>query len=98
MNIIHAHIKVKPEYRDAFLEQVKELVKQSQVEEGNISYQLYENTELPNAFVMLEEWKDASAIEFHNQTTHYKEFGKVAKDFLLEPPQVVKYEVSSKNR
>jgi quinol monooxygenase YgiN len=96
MNIIHAHIKVKPEQREAFLLQAKKLVKHSQAEEGNVSYQLYEHADLPNTFVMLEEWKDASAIEFHNQTAHYKEFGKVAGGFLQEPPRVVIYEVSPK--
>jgi quinol monooxygenase YgiN len=93
MNIIHAYIKVKPEYRNDFLEEAKNLVRDSQQEEGNISYRLYEDTEHPNTFVMLEEWKDMKAIEYHNQTPHYKNFGKNAGQFLQEPPRAVKYEV-----
>jgi quinol monooxygenase YgiN len=96
MNIIHAHLKVKEEYRSAFLEQVMKLLTESQAEEGNISYELYEHASQPNTFVMLEEWRDASAIAFHNQTTHFKEFGIAAKEFFQEPPRVVTYEVSPK--
>lgn len=76
MYIIHAHIKVKPEFRQPFLEDVKNLVKGSQAEDGNISYQLYEDTTQANSFVMLEEWVDAAAVEFHFSTPHFKEFGK----------------------
>ncbi|MBM7570886.1 putative quinol monooxygenase [Aquibacillus albus] len=95
MNIIHAHFKVKPEYRNMFLEHVKPLIEGSQAEEGNISYRLFEDTEIHNTFIMVEEWKDQSAIDFHNQTTHFKQFGQVAGDFFLEPPEVVTYKVTN---
>lgn len=93
MYIIHAHIKVKPQYRNLFLEKVEALILNSQMEEGNMSYQLYESTAESNAFVMLEEWRDEAAIQFHNHTPHFKEFGAISKDFLQEPPNVVRYEV-----
>jgi quinol monooxygenase YgiN len=95
MNIIHAHISVKPTYREQFLKQVKGLVKDSQAEEGNISYQLYEDTEQPNKFVMLEEWKDQAAIEFHFQTPHFKQFGEKSKEFYQEPTKVMQFEVKN---
>lgn len=93
MNIIHAHFKVKPEARDAFLTHVQPLIEGSQAEEGNISYRLYEDTEIHNQFIMVEEWKDQEAIDFHNQTSHFKQFGKAAGDFFLEPPQVAVFKV-----
>jgi quinol monooxygenase YgiN len=98
MNIIHAHIKVKPEFREQFLDKVKDLVKHSQAEEGNISYQLFENTAEQNAFVMVEEWNDEDAIKFHNQTPHFKEFGSLARDFLQEPPSVDVFDAEKKQR
>ncbi|WP_078546164.1 putative quinol monooxygenase [Litchfieldia alkalitelluris] len=94
MNIIHAYIKIKPEYREEFLEKVRDLVKNSQAEEGNISYKLYEETTEQNAFVMLEEWKDKAAIEYHFQTPHFTEWGKISKDFYSEPTKVLQFEAT----
>ncbi|MDQ0256843.1 quinol monooxygenase YgiN [Evansella vedderi] len=94
MNIIHAHLKIRPEYREQFLTHVQALIRGSQGEEGNISYELYEHTNEPNTFVMVEEWKDMESIHFHNATSHFKEFGEIAKDFFQEPPRVVTFEAS----
>ncbi|RSL33319.1 antibiotic biosynthesis monooxygenase [Salibacterium salarium] len=94
MIIIHAHIKVKPDCRLDFLERTKELVKQSQAEEGNISYKLYEDTEDSNTFVMVEEWKDEDAVAYHFETPHFKDFGKLSEELLQEPPHVIKYDAA----
>jgi quinol monooxygenase YgiN len=94
MVIIHAHILVKAEHRVGFLKEVVNLVEQSQAEEDNISYQLYEDTSQPNKFVMLEEWKDEDAITFHFNTPHFKEFGKMAQSYFQEAPRVAKFEVT----
>jgi len=95
MHIIHAHIKVKPEFRTEYLDKVKELIKSSQEEEGNISYRLYEDTIHQNTFIMLEEWKDRAAIDFHFNTPHFKEWGQKSKEFVQEPTKVKIYEVIS---
>ena len=97
MNIIHAHLKIKPEKRDEFLQVVKPLVEGSQAEEGNIRYDLYELTTEPNTFVVLEEWKDMDAIKFHNETSHFKEWGKMSSSYLASTPEVSVFEATKKN-
>ncbi|WP_259457892.1 putative quinol monooxygenase [Salipaludibacillus neizhouensis] len=94
MIIIHAHIHVKKEARSDFLRLTEDLVKNSQAEEGNISYKLYEDTEKSNVFVMVEEWKDEDAVEFHFETAHFKAFGEASQGKLEEAPEVVKYTAS----
>ena len=74
MIVLHAFIKVDPNHRIPFLEQAQQIMKHSKAEEGNNSYHLYEDTIEPNSFVMLEEWDDLAAIEYHNHTEHYKAF------------------------
>ena len=96
MIINHAFIKIKPEHRETFLEQVKDVIAGSQSEEGNISYNLYEDTEQVNAFVMLEEWKDQEATEFHRETSHYKNFMKNVQSILSGSVSVKRYEVTGK--
>lgn len=88
MIIIHAHIKVKQEARETFLEEVQGIIKDSNAEEGNISYKLVEETFEPNTFIMVEEWKDQEAINFHNETAHFKTFNAKAIEFLAEPIKV----------
>jgi quinol monooxygenase YgiN len=96
MIIIHAFITVVPEYRDQFLTQADLVMTGSKAEEGNISYHLYGDAKDPNAFVMLEEWADLSAIDYHRETPHYKTFGKETQSMLTEPPRVERYEVARK--
>lgn len=85
MIIIHAHLKVKPERREEFLEMTRALIAGSQAEEGNIMYRLFEEAGNPNSFVMVEKWKDQAAIDFHNQTDHFQSFVRTAPEFLQGP-------------
>jgi quinol monooxygenase YgiN len=96
MIVTHAFIKVDPKHREKFLEHAKQVVKHSQAEEGNISYHLYEDTEQPNTFVMLEKWKDQTAAQQHRETAHFKSFVKDTQGLLLEPLRAERYEVSAK--
>jgi PTH1 family peptidyl-tRNA hydrolase len=49
------------------------LVEKSSKESGNISYSLNVSTENPNLFAIIEFWKDQAAIDYHNETPHFKE-------------------------
>lgn len=88
MITIHAYMKINKEHRTEFLEKVKHVIAASQSETGNISYNLYENTQVQNEFVMLEEWQDEEAIEFHGKTEHFQQFMKIVQGFLLEAPVI----------
>ncbi|WFA05772.1 MULTISPECIES: putative quinol monooxygenase [Bacillus] len=90
MIVLQAYMKVKPEKRDSFLESIQPLLKHSRAESGNAQYELFENTEEANTFVMLEQWKDQEALDAHNQTEHFQTFVKQAGDLLAEPLNVVR--------
>lgn len=77
---IVAFIQVKPEAIQEMLPVFKQLVAGSQAEEGCIFYNLHQDTKDSTKFVMLEEWKSQEAIDFHNNTKHFKAFQEVAKD------------------
>ncbi len=86
MITIQAYMKINPAKRDAFLEAIQTLIKHSTQEEGNVSYQLFEDAFEKNSFVMLEEWKDEASIQAHNQSTHFVSFVQFAKDGVLVAP------------
>ncbi|MDT8861074.1 antibiotic biosynthesis monooxygenase [Alkalihalobacillus sp. MEB130] len=96
MVVIHAYLHVLPEKRSLFLEQVQSLIEGSKAEEGNITYHLYEDTEVKAKFIMVEEWKDEAAVAFHNETEHFKHFGSIASEYFAAPPEVLQFAVSKK--
>lgn len=55
-----------------FIKTAEELIQKSRAEEGNISYSLFEEVNNENIVAFIEEWKDLKAIEFHNNTEHFK--------------------------
>ncbi|WP_445490818.1 putative quinol monooxygenase [Niallia sp. 03133] len=91
MIIIHAVFNVNPEKRDGFLAAMKPLIAGSQAEAGNISYQLYEDVDALNTFIMVEKWKDEQAVKAHNQESHFTNFVVKAEEFLSEPLDVAKF-------
>ncbi|MFY4776319.1 putative quinol monooxygenase [Metabacillus sp. RGM 3146] len=95
MVVIHAIFKMDPKHRNEFIEQAKLVTKGSQAEEGNISYNFYEDAEKPNTFVFLEKWKDQTAINEHEETHHFKNFSEVINDLIIEPVKVEILEASN---
>ncbi|SFB06764.1 MULTISPECIES: putative quinol monooxygenase [unclassified Bacillus (in: firmicutes)] len=96
MIVLHAFIKVNPNQRQQYLEHARDVMKHSKAEEGNNSYHLYEDTLEANKFVMVEEWKDLAALEFHFKTAHYADFKIATKDMLADEVRVERYDVKGK--
>lgn len=88
MIIIHAEFSVDSSKHQAFLTEIQSLVAASRLESGNISYDLYKDTEQENKFKMVEVWQDKAAVDSHNASDHFKAFVGKAKDFLNAPLQV----------
>ncbi|ASS74652.1 hypothetical protein CIG75_06490 [Tumebacillus algifaecis] len=93
MIIIHAYLVVDPKHREEFLTLSKSIVEGSQAEEGNITYRLFEESDQPNSFVIVERWKDQAAVDFHNQTAHFLNFVGQVPALVLEPVNAEVYEV-----
>ena len=94
MIIIHAYFKVEPQQRQVFLDQANLVVEPSQAEEGNISYEYFENPKQPNTFVFVEKWQDHAAINVHEATAHFQNFVSIVPGLLSEPIQVQLFDAS----
>lgn len=92
MIFLQANIKVKHDKREEFIESVQKVISATLKEEGNASYRLFEEVNAPNNFVMLEQWKDQAAIDFHNCSPHFQEFFELAKEILAEPLTLTRLE------
>ncbi|MEZ0480353.1 putative quinol monooxygenase [Planococcus sp. SSTMD024] len=91
MLIIHAHLQVKPDQEQAFLNESKILIEASRKEPGNIQYDLVKSVEQEGHFMMVEVWKDAQAIEAHNSSEHFTAFSKKAAGFMSAPMELKVY-------
>jgi len=79
---IVAIMTVKPEAIKDILPIYQKLVQGSQEEDGCIFYNLHQDVSDSTKFVMLEEWKSQAAIDFHNNTEHYKAFQEASKGMI----------------
>jgi quinol monooxygenase YgiN len=67
----------------------------SRAEAGCINYRLYEDTEIENDFVFVEEWESREALEQHFATSHVREFMQAIPATLVAPPDVKFHTVAS---
>ena len=67
----------------------------SRLEEGCISYRLYEDTEADNEFVFVEEWESQEALQRHFTTSHIAAFMAAIPATLVAPPDVMFHSISS---
>lgn len=92
MIIIHARMLVKPEKKEDFLQEIEAVIKETRAEEGNSSYELFQDPKEHNSFVMIENWKDMEAVQAHNTSSHFQTFIAAAKDMLSAPLQADVYQ------
>lgn len=76
--VIVATLKVKPECKPEVVQYLRGLVAKSRAEEGNVQYNLHQNTQNANELTFIEIWASQEAIDAHNQTAHFKAF----KDYI----------------
>ena len=67
------------------------MINPTRLEEGNEVYNLYvenSNNETNKSFHLVEVYKDANALDFHRNTSHYKDYRSKIIDLLDKPIEV----------
>lgn len=84
MIILHVKYNCKENCREAFLNAIKEnkLDEACRNESGNLKYDYSFDAEDKNALILTELWKDRDAVEFHNETEHFKKLGELKTEFV----------------
>ena len=85
---------IRPEQRDRWLELIRVNAAQTRAEEGCESYQIAEDLETPNSFVIIEQWADLEAVysHFRNQ---FEELMAALGDVFAAPPEASIHELAS---
>lgn len=63
---------IKPEKINDYLILAKELIEKSKMENGCMEYGLWQSHNDPYTLTMFETWENETAIEIHNNSTHFK--------------------------
>jgi len=72
--VINARITVKPEAVEQFLSYAHVIIKASNLEQGCLVYNLYQEVGKPTSFIFYEVYENQEAVDFHNSTNHFKTF------------------------
>lgn len=69
-----ATIKALPGHAEAVAAGLQRLATASRTEAGCLQYALHRNEVDPDQFVIIEQWRDAEALDQHRETRHFLYF------------------------
>ncbi|HTY97723.1 MAG TPA: putative quinol monooxygenase [Solirubrobacteraceae bacterium] len=95
MIVVVGRVCTDAEKRAQMLEVAHKVATASREEEGCVDYRVFEDTEQPNNFVFVEEWKDEDALQQHFATPHIAEFMQAVMGTIVAPPDVRFHEIAS---
>jgi quinol monooxygenase YgiN len=95
MIVVVGRVRTDSDKRDALVRVGQAVAKASRAESGCISYRLYEDTEIENDFVFVEEWESNEALQLHFATPHVREFMQAIPATIVAPPDVKFHTIAS---
>ena len=71
MYVACIHVEVLPNRRDEFIRATMENAKNTVQEPGNLRFDIIQNMDNPNKFMLYEVYRDVDGMVNHKKTTHY---------------------------
>jgi quinol monooxygenase YgiN len=93
MITVIAKLPVKEGKMDEAMAAFKVLMSKVASEEGTVLYSLNQEKANPNTLVVVEQYQDKAALEFHSSTPHFKEFWASIAFFGGKPEMMVMKEI-----
>lgn len=78
-----AEIEAKENHAESLLSLLEHLVRESRKEEGCITYELLQDKDKPERFIMREQWQSEEILKQHQKTHHFQDFVAKAQDLNL---------------
>jgi (4S)-4-hydroxy-5-phosphonooxypentane-2,3-dione isomerase len=92
MYAVCVHVCVKKENRDDFIAASVENAKATLAEPGNLRFDVVQQTDDPNRFVLYEVYRDESGMDAHKETPHYAKWRDTVAPWMAEPRRGVKHQ------
>ena len=91
MVIVHVHVQVRPESIGAFREASLANAQESLEEPGVARFDVLQQQDEPNRFVLVEVYRDAEAQWAHKKTRHYQAWRDAVAPMMAEPRRSTVY-------
>ena len=95
MLVIAGHIRLDPAKREAVIAAARDVMRDTRLETGCISYTLSSDVEDQGLFHIFEEWESAEALGAHFKAPHMARFQAAAAGFGIKEMKLQRYEVAS---
>ncbi|GGV30983.1 antibiotic biosynthesis monooxygenase [Actinomadura cremea] len=82
---IVAGFTAKPGQEQRLRDELDAMIAPSLAEEGCLGYQPYADPTRPDRMIIVEEWVDTAALDFHFSLPHFKRIAQVLEEILAEP-------------
>jgi len=91
MYAVCVHVLVKEENRDQFIEATLENARATIQEPGNMRFDVVQQIDDPNRFVLYEVYREESGMAAHKETPHYAKWRDAVAPWMAEPRRGVKH-------
>lgn len=91
MLVVCVHVHVNPEHRAAFAAASLENARQTIQEPGNLRFDVLQQADDPDRFVLYEVYRDEAGAKAHKETPHYARWAEAVAPWMAEPRRSVKY-------
>ncbi len=92
MHITLVYVRVKPENREQFLEATLDNARNSIQEPGAIRFDVLQQVDDPNSFILLEIYRDEAAAAAHKETPHYARWRDAVAPWMAEARRGIRYQ------
>ena len=89
MLTVIATMPIKEGKMDEALQEIRGLLVKVAKEQGTVLYSLNVETANPNTLIVVEQYTDQDALNFHSSTPYFKEFFAKASGLLGGAPEIV---------
>ena len=91
MQVIHVHVRVRPDAVDAFREATLVNASCSLREPGVARFDVIQRQDDPASFVLVEAYRTSGAVAAHKETAHYAAWRDAVAPMMAEPRSSVTY-------
>lgn len=91
MLVYCVHVHVKPEGREPFIQATLENARSTVQESGNLRFDVIQQADDPDRFILYEVYRDGPAAKAHKETAHYARWRQAVEPWMGEQRRGVQY-------
>jgi (4S)-4-hydroxy-5-phosphonooxypentane-2,3-dione isomerase len=91
MFLVCVHVRVRPEHIEEFIAASRENAANAILEPGNLRFDVLQQADDPERFILYEVYRDEAGAKAHKQTAHYARWRAAVEPWMAEPRKGVEY-------